>query len=156
MNGQGAHWLLSTSTSCYCYFLDNFNYSFRVCWGFTAVPACLQLWRVGAAVELRFTGFPLPWLLLLQSTSSGVHRLQELWHEDSVVGAHGLSCSVACGIFLDQGSNLVSRIGRQMPLLLLLSFSLGKLQMWCELKAGWGFGGFIFGKWRKLKSRLLA
>ena len=24
----------------------------------------------------------------------------------SVVGAHGLSCSVACGIFLDQGSNL--------------------------------------------------
>ena len=26
--------------------------------------------------------------------------------KDSVVVAHGLSCSVACGIFLDQGSNL--------------------------------------------------
>ena len=28
--------------------------------------------------------------------------------KDSVVVAHGLSCSVACGIFLDQGSNPVS------------------------------------------------
>ena len=32
---------------------------------------------------------------------------------DSVVVAHGLSCSVACGIFLDQGSNRVSCIGRR-------------------------------------------
>ena len=24
----------------------------------------------------------------------------------SVVGAHGVSCSAACGIFLDEGSNL--------------------------------------------------
>ena len=36
------------------------------------------------------------------------HRLQQLWHVGSVVVAHGLSCSVARGIFLDQGSNLVS------------------------------------------------
>ena len=46
-----------------------------------------------------------------------VRRLQWLWHAGSVVAAHGLqstgsvvvvhglSCSVACGIFLDQGSN---------------------------------------------------
>ena len=74
----------------------------------------------------------------------------------SVVVAHGLGCSVGCGIFPDQGSNRVSRIGRQVPSLLLLSVSLGNLQMWCERKAGWGVGGFIFGKWRKLKSRLLA
>ena len=45
------------------------------------------------------------------------HRLQQLWHvgsvvvacglqsTGSVVVAHGLSCSVACGIFLDQGLN---------------------------------------------------
>ena len=33
------------------------------------------------------------------------HSLQQLWHAGSVVVAHGLSCSVACGIFLDQGSN---------------------------------------------------
>ena len=28
-----------------------------------------------------------------------------LWNTDSVVVAHGLSCSAACGIFLDQGLN---------------------------------------------------
>ena len=33
------------------------------------------------------------------------HRLQSAQHVDSVVVAHGLSCSKACGIFPDQGSN---------------------------------------------------
>ena len=32
-------------------------------------------------------------------------RLQYLWHTGSVFVAHGLCCSAACGIFLDQGSN---------------------------------------------------
>ena len=40
------------------------------------------------------------WLLLLRSTCS-------------VVVAHGLSCSEACGILLYQGLNPVSCIGRQ-------------------------------------------
>ena len=31
---------------------------------------------------------------------------QYLWHTGSVVVEHGFSCSVACGIFLDQESNL--------------------------------------------------
>ena len=43
------------------------------------------------------TGFSLRWLLSLQST--GCRRTL------SVVVEHGLSCSVACGIFLDQGLN---------------------------------------------------
>ena len=34
-----------------------------------------------------------------------VHGLQQLRHVGSVVVAHGLSCSVACGILPDQGSN---------------------------------------------------
>ena len=34
-----------------------------------------------------------------------MHRLQWLWHMGSVVAAHGLSCSAACGVFLDQGSD---------------------------------------------------
>ena len=34
------------------------------------------------------------------------HGLQQLWHAGSVVVVHGLSCSAACGIFPDQGSNL--------------------------------------------------
>ena len=41
--------------------------------------------------------FSLQWLLLLRSTGSR--------RAGSVVVAHGLSCSSACGIFLDQGSN---------------------------------------------------
>ena len=32
-------------------------------------------------------------------------RLQKLEHVGSVVVAHGLSCSMACGIFPDQGLN---------------------------------------------------
>ena len=43
------------------------------------------------------SGFSLQWLLLLQSMGSR--------HAGSVVVVHGLSCSAACGIFLDQGSN---------------------------------------------------
>ena len=51
----------------------------------------------GGDSSLRCTGFSLRWLLLLQITGSR--------RAGSVVVAHGLSCSVACGIFLDQGLN---------------------------------------------------
>ena len=47
--------------------------------------------------SLRCVGFSLWWFLLLWSTGSK--------HLGSVVVAHGLSCSGACGIFPDQGSN---------------------------------------------------
>ena len=46
---------------------------------------------------LRRVGFSLRWLLLLWITDSR--------HGASLVVAHGLSCSVACRIFPDQGSN---------------------------------------------------
>ena len=46
---------------------------------------------------LQCTGFSLRWLLLLRSTAPR--------RAGSVVVAHGLSCSAACGIFPDQGSN---------------------------------------------------
>ena len=71
---------------------------------------------------MRCAGFLLRWLLLLRSTgfrracfssvarehhSCGLRALERrLLRAGSVVVAHGLSCSVACGIFLDQGSNL--------------------------------------------------
>ena len=63
-------------------------------------------------------GFSLQCLLLLQSMHSRVNRLQQLWHNDSVAAAlrlqstgsvvvtHWLSCSVACGVFPNQGLNL--------------------------------------------------
>ena len=66
---------------------------------------------------LQRPGFSLQWLLLLWSTgyrhldfSSYGMWAQELWFMGSRVSAgsgvvHRLSCSRACGIFLDQGSN---------------------------------------------------
>ena len=66
----------------------------------------------GGYFSLGCTGFSLQWLLLLRSTgsrrtgfSSCGTWAQWLWHAGSVVVAHGLSGSAACGIFPDQGSN---------------------------------------------------
>ena len=44
-------------------------------------------------------------LLLSQSRGSGAHQPQKLWFPGSRAKARGLSCSVVCGIFPDQGSN---------------------------------------------------
>ena len=49
----------------------------------------------GGYSSLRCAGFLLGWLLL--------------WGTGSVVVVHGLRCSVACGIFLEQGSNLFAQ-----------------------------------------------
>ena len=61
--------------------------------------------------------FSLQWLLLLQRMGSKACGLQQLWHVGSAVAAsglqstgstveaNGLSCSMAHGVFPDQGSN---------------------------------------------------
>ena len=51
----------------------------------------------GGHSSSRCAGLSLSWPLLFQSTGSRC--------AGSVVVAHGLSCSAACGIFPDQGSN---------------------------------------------------
>ena len=56
--------------------------------------------------SLQCMGFALQWLLLLWSTGSRCTNfsncsMQTLGHVSSVVVAHGLSCSMACGIFTD-------------------------------------------------------
>ena len=51
-------------------------------------------------------GFSLQWLLLLWRTSSRERRLQQVQLTGSVAAAHGLNCSEARGIFLDQGLNM--------------------------------------------------
>ena len=51
----------------------------------------------GGHSSSRCAGLSLSWPLLLQSTGSR--------RTGSVVVAHGPSCSAACGIFPDQGSN---------------------------------------------------
>ena len=81
------------------------------CTGFSPVT-------VSGDYSLLHAAFSLWWLLQLQSTGSRVHRLQQLWcmgsgvevpglqSIGSIVVAQRLSCSTACGIFLDQGLNL--------------------------------------------------
>ena len=75
----------------------NLFLSFWLLWVFVA--AC-RLSLVAASrgySSLWCTGFSLRWLLLLWSTGSR--------RTGSVVVAHGLSSSVTCGIFPNQGSN---------------------------------------------------
>ena len=90
-----------------------------LCWVFVATRVFLQLQPAGATVQLLCVGLSLQWLFLLQSIGSKVHRLEQLWQvgsvsvapglqsTGSVVAAHGLSCSTAHRIFLDQGSILL-------------------------------------------------
>ena len=42
----------------------------------------------------------------LQGAQASIVAALSLWNMGSVVVACGLSCPAACGIFLDQGSNL--------------------------------------------------
>ena len=42
---------------------------------------------------------------LVMASLVAEYRLQELWHAGSAVTAHGLGCSIACRISLDQGLN---------------------------------------------------
>ena len=68
-----------------------------------------SLWRARATLYLGYSGFSLWWLPFLRSTGSRSRGFQLSWllgtRAVSVVVAHGLSCSKACGIFPDQGLN---------------------------------------------------
>ena len=79
-------------------------------WVFVAAQALLWFRRAGATL-LWYTGFSLQWLLSLQSTGARACGFLQLRHVGSEVAApgsraHELSCSAACGIFPDKGSNL--------------------------------------------------
>ena len=86
---------------CYFYFLYTFIYYlfiyFWLCWVFVSVRGLSLVAASRGYSSLWCAGFSLSWLLLLRSTGSR--------HAGSVVVPHGLSCSAACGIFPDQGSN---------------------------------------------------
>ena len=69
-----------------------------LCWVFVSVRGLSLVAAGGDHSSSRCAGLSLSWPLLLQSTGSR--------HAGSVVVAHGPSCSAACGIFPDQGSNL--------------------------------------------------
>ena len=102
---------------CTCFaFVFNLFY-FWLCWVFVAASRPSLVAVSGGYSSLRCVGFSSRWLLLLRSTGSrhmgfsscgtraSVVVARGLQSAGSVVVAHGLSCSAACGIFLDQGLN---------------------------------------------------
>ena len=70
---------------------------FWLCWVFVSVRGLSLVGASGGHSSSRCAGLSPLWPPLLPSTSSR--------RAGSVVVAHGPSCSAACGIFPDQGSN---------------------------------------------------
>ena len=70
---------------------------FWLCWVFVSVQGLSLVAASGGHSSLQCAGLSLSRPLLLRSTGSR--------RTGSVVVAHGPSCSAACGIFPDQGSN---------------------------------------------------
>ena len=81
-------------------FFNKFIYLFIyfwLCWVFVSVQGLSPVAASGGHPSSRCAGLSLSRPLLLRSTGSR--------RTGSVVVAHGPSCSAACGIFPDQGSN---------------------------------------------------
>ena len=81
----------------FIYLFIYFIIYFWLCWVFVSVRGLSLVAASRGHSSLRCAGLSLSWPLLLWSTGSR--------HAGSVVVAHGPSCSAACGIFPDQGSN---------------------------------------------------
>ena len=80
---------------CFNFYL--FIIYFWLCWVFVSVRGLSLVVASGGHSSSRCAGLSLSWPLLLRSTGSR--------RAGSVTVAHGPSCSAACGIFPDQGSN---------------------------------------------------
>ena len=78
-------------------FIYLFIYLFWLCWVFVSVRRLSLVAASGGHSSSQCVGLSLSWPLLLRSTGSRC--------AGSVVVAHGPSCSAACGILPDQGSN---------------------------------------------------
>ena len=78
-------------------FIYLFIYLFLLCWVFVSVRGLSLVAASGGHSSSRCAGLSLSRPLWLRSTGSRC--------AGSVVVAHGPSCSAACGIFPDQGSN---------------------------------------------------
>ena len=89
---------LLSSRFCYRFFFKiNLFIYFWLCWVFVSVRGLSLVAESGGHSSSQCAGLSLSRPLLLRSTGSG--------RAGSVVVAHGSSCSAACGIFPDQGSN---------------------------------------------------
>ena len=78
-------------------YLFIYLFYFWLCWVFVSVRGLSPVAASGGHASSRRAGLSLSRPLLLRSTGSR--------RSGSVVVAHGPSCSVACGILPDQGSN---------------------------------------------------
>ena len=74
-----------------------FIFDLWLCWVFVSVRGLSLVAASGGHSSSRCAGLSLSWPLPLQSTGSR--------RAGSVIVAHGPSCSAACGILPDQGSN---------------------------------------------------
>ena len=79
------------------FFFFNYYLFFWLCWVFISVRGLSLVAASGGHSSSRCAGLSLSWPLLLRSTGSR--------RAGAVVVAHRPSCSAACGIFPDQGSN---------------------------------------------------
>ena len=90
--------LLKKNLSTLFFLIDLFIFIYLwLRWVFVAACGLSLVAVSGGYSSLWCVHFSLRWLLLLWSMGSR--------RAGSVAAAHGLSCSAACGIFLDQGSN---------------------------------------------------
>ena len=91
-------WCLCHCNILFFYFLKIYLFIYLwLCWVFVSVRGLSPVAASGGHSSSRCAGLSLSRPLLLQSTGSR--------RAGSVVVAHGLSCSAACGILPDLGSN---------------------------------------------------
>ena len=96
--GHGEVVCLALVDTRFFFLINFFIYLFFGCVGSSFLcEGFLQLRRAGGHSSSRCAGLSLSRPLLLRSTGSR--------HAGSVIVAHGPSCSAACGIFPEQGSN---------------------------------------------------
>ena len=92
--------IISLNISCFNHELLFKKYLFIylwLCWVFVSVRGLSLVVASGGHCSSRCAGLSLSRPLLLRSTGSG--------RAGSVIVPHGCSCSAACGILPDQGSN---------------------------------------------------
>ena len=92
-----------------------FNYLiyFWLCWVLVAVWGFLSLWQAGATLHCGARASPCRGSSCCGAQAPGHAAFsscgtwaQQLCCTGPIVVANGLNCSVTCGIFLDQGSNM--------------------------------------------------
>ena len=91
------YWSLSLTPGFFFFFLIFIYLFLWLCWVFVSVRGLSLVVASGGHSSSRCAGLSLSRPLLLRSTGSR--------RTDSVIVAHGPSCSAACGIFPEQGSN---------------------------------------------------